>query len=246
MDPVAAAAATAPVVGNLSTHFMMDLATYQRGAELGFTGADFYTVGRGGALGDVHADVVASAFVFFAPAAVAETWDRGRAVMAPTEAADHFLAVGHDWAEGHLGDDADLPRLADLVGRLTAAANPASAPLFAAWRARPEPGADRPRALAFHRLNVLRELRGALHGAAVLAHGLGPHEAVTLRSPHMLGIFGWDGPHPDAGKRGERPEWAAAEAATDRALGRAYAALGEAERVELCDLAATLYAPLQG
>lgn len=247
MTPDAVATSTAPVVGNLSTHFMMDAATYQRGAELGFAGLDFYTVGRGGALGDVPADVVAASFVFFAPAAVAEAWNRGRAVMAPVEAAGHFMATGHAWAEAHLGDDVDLARLAGLVGRINAAANPAAAPLFGAWRAQPEPGPDRPKALALHRVNVLRELRGALHGAAVLAHGLTPHEAVTLRSPHMLAVFGWDGPHPDAGThRRDRAEWGAAEAATDHALGAAYAALDEEERIELRDLLTTLYAPFRG
>ena len=46
---------------------MTDPATYAYGAELGFEGMDFYVAGRGGALGDVPADVVAAAFVFFAP-----------------------------------------------------------------------------------------------------------------------------------------------------------------------------------
>jgi hypothetical protein len=44
--------------------FMSDGETYKRGAELGFAGIDFYFAGRGGVLGDVSNDVVASSFVF--------------------------------------------------------------------------------------------------------------------------------------------------------------------------------------
>lgn len=224
------------MVGGLATHFMIDPATYQAGAELGFAGLDFYVVGRGGALGEVHADVVVASFVFLSPARVVESWDRGRTVMPATEAADHFISLGHRWAEEHLSDDRDLERLAQLLGTVVSGANPAAAPLFAAWRTRPEPGADRPKALVLHRMNLLRELRGALHGAAVLAHGISPHEAVSIKTPVMLGIFGYDGPHPDAARPDDHPSWTAAEAATDRAMAPAFATLTEDERIELVAL----------
>ena len=51
---------------------------------------------------------------------------------------------------------------------------------------------DRHKALALHRVNALRELRGALHGAAILATGVTPHGAVARRTPYMLGVFGWE------------------------------------------------------
>lgn len=240
MTPDAVASATASVVSGLASHFMTDPATYVLGADLGFDGIDFYIAGRGGALGDVAGDVVASALVFFSPATVIEGWDRARSVMAPHDAARHFIGAGHDWADAHLTNDADLGRLADLLGTMIRGASPAGAPLFAAWRTQAEPGADRPRALVLHRLNVVRELRGALHGAAVLAHGLSPHQAVSIRQPSMLGLFGWGAPHPDAERATEHSEWVASEAATDRALAPAYATLTEDQRHELCDLLATL------
>lgn len=240
MTPDAVASATATAVSSLPSHFMTDPDTYARGAELGFDGLDFYTAGRGGALGDVSGDVVAAAFVFFRPATVRDAWERARKVTAPAEAARHFAGAGHAWADAHLTDDADLDRLADLLGTMIVGANPAGAPLFAAWRDQPEPGPDRPRARVLHRLNVLRELRGALHGAAVLAHGLTPHQAVSIRQPYMLGIFGWGDPHPDVEGGTDQSEWAASEAATDRALAPVYGSLDETERVELRDLLATL------
>jgi hypothetical protein len=235
MDPVQTATASAAAIGALGSHFMLDAATYATGAELGFEGMTFYVAGRGGALGDVHADVVAAAFVFFNPATVAEGWDATRATMGRREAAEAFAGCAHRWAEAHLPTSVDAAALAALAGTVIAAADPAGAPLFAAWRAMPEPAGDA--ALALHRMNVLRELRGGLHGCAVLATGLSPRNAVEVRTPFMAPLFGW----PEAGDAtAHRDQWEAAEAATNAAMGRAFAALGEAERrrfVELADAA---------
>ena len=244
MTPDATATTTAQAVSEVAAAFMLDMATYGRGAELGFEGVDFYTVGRAGALGPVHADVVVATFVFWRRETVAASWDRGLEVMSPTEAADHYLAVGHAWAEEHVTTDLDLARLAELLGTMVDEAPVAGAPLFAAWRARPEPDADRLQALVLHRLHLLRELRGGLHGAAVLGHGISPHEAVTIRSPHMLGLFGYPEPASLTEDAGLHARWADAEAATDRSMAPAYAALDEAERVELRELLDGLTAAL--
>ncbi|HEX7131304.1 MAG TPA: hypothetical protein VF228_01940 [Iamia sp.] len=241
MTPEATATATAGVVGDLPSRFMLDMATYVAAAEEGFQGMDFYAAGRGGALGDVPSAVVTAAFVFFEPGLVEESWTRSGDVMPRQAAADRWAAASARWAEAHLtdADEADLSRLAELVGRMNAAASPAAAPCFGAWRAQPEPEADRPAALALHRLMVLRELRGGLHGAAVIAHGLSPHAALTIRTPGMLPVFGWDGPDPTADDPHVHSAWNEAEVATDRALAPAYEALDESERVELRDLLST-------
>lgn len=233
MDPVEAAEKTGPVIVSLPAGFMLDAATYVRGGELGFDGIDFYVAGRGGALGEVDGSVVAATFVFFHPPSIVERWDRGRAVMAPAESAQAFASCLDSWAEAHLGDGVDYDRLAELEGLVIAAASPAGAPLFAAWAAVPEP--KEAKALALHRMNVLREWRGAVHGAAVVASGLDPLQAVMVRTPGMAGLFGWPEPYPDPAPH--KKEWAAAEAATDRAVGRAFGALDEAERVQIVELA---------
>lgn len=237
MTPDALATATAGVVGDLPSRFMLDMDTYVVAAQDGFQGMDFYAAGRGGALGEVPSAVVTAAFVFFEPGLVDDSWTRAGEVMSRQEAADRWAAACHRWAEGHIGaPEADLSRLADLLGRMNAAADIAAAPCFGAWRAQPEPAADRPAALALHRLMVLRELRGGLHGAAVIAHGLSPRAALTIRTPGMLPVFGWDGPDPAADDPHTHTAWNEAELATDRALAPAYQALDEAERVELRDL----------
>ncbi len=183
MNPIDLASATGPAVSKVPSHFMVEGATYQRGAELGFEGADFYTGGRGGVLGDVHGDVVAAAFVFFEPSQVREGWDRAGAVTDRATAAAEFAACGYQWARRHLtGEELDV--VAELGAKVVDAASPALTPVFAAWRLLPVP-TDRA-AAAFHQLNALRELRNAMHGAAILTAGLTPVEAVAVRARRWL------------------------------------------------------------
>ena len=108
--------------------------------------------------------------------------------------------------------------------------------MFAAWRTLPEPE-DAP-ALALHRLNALRELRGALHGAAVLTVGLSPVEAIVVRTPTMIPMAGWKEVPDDPAPFNER--WALAEARTDRMFGRNLAVLDADERGALVDLLGSL------
>jgi hypothetical protein len=126
----------------------------------------------------------------------------------------------------------DYGRLARLLGAVSGAASPAGAPLFAGWAAMEEPSS--PKALTLHRLQLLRELRGALHGCAVLAEGLTPLEALSVRTPFMAALFGWGEPLPDA--ETHKAAWERAEAGTDRAMARHLAVLSEAELDELAEL----------
>lgn len=241
MDALAAATRTAAAVGTIGSHFMLDGATYKRGAELGFQGLDFYVTGRGGVLGEVDADVVAAGFTFFEPGAVRTLWDQGRSVMPPAQASAEFAACCAAWAEANVPDDLDAARLAELAGRVVAQARPACAPVFAGWRAAPAPAA--PKAAAVHHLNTLRELRNGLHGAAVVSAGLTPLEALSLRSPHMVPLFGWvEGAPTD----GLQPRWDAAEEQTNRSMAHAYDGLSDAERDELTELASALHEATKG
>ncbi|MGD0381248.1 MAG: hypothetical protein ABSC30_14845 [Acidimicrobiales bacterium] len=235
MDAEEAARAHTKAVAYLPAGFMLDGATYERGGELGFEGIDFYMVGRGGALGDVDGLVVAAAFVFFNPETVVGAWERTRPLMARHDATEAFAGCLDAWARTHLPDDVDYGRLAELLGRVNDHASVSAAPLFAAWKAVPEPE-DR-KALALQRLNVLRELRNALHGAAVLAAGLEPLEALLIKTPFMAGAFGWEEPFPEVASR--RPRWEEAEAATNRMVARAYSVLDAGELSELVDLTTT-------
>lgn len=243
MDALAAAIASGDSINGLGSQFMLDLGTYAHGASLGFEGLDFYVGGRAGVLGDTSGSVAAAAMVFLNPEMVAASWDRAGAVMPRRQAAEEFAAVGHRWADEKLPDDLDHARLAELAGRVGDAASIAAAPLFAGWRELPEPAS--PKALALHRVNGLRELRGAIHGAAVVTQGLHPRQAVVRRTPYMLEVFGWQPPHPEKDDA-LRERWAAAQEATERGMAPAYEALDEAERAELVELVDAVQAAVTG
>lgn len=232
MTPEQAAHDTAAEITGIPARFMTDPATFARGSELGFEGFDFYVAGRGGVLGEVPAEVVAAALVFFAPDVVRHSWERSAGVMPRRRAAEEWAAVAHAHAREHFADDVDWARVAELTSRIVRAAPVAAAPLFAGWRTLDEP--PDPKALTMHRLNALRELRGALHAAAVLTVGLTPHEAIAVRAPDMGAMFGWSDPLPDPAPLRER--WQLAEARTDRMIGRHYAVLTAEERAELVEL----------
>jgi hypothetical protein len=217
-----------------AARFMTDAATLEIGANAGFEGFDFYVGGRGGALGDVPADVVVAAFVFFAPDHIRAAWERAGKVMPRRDAAALWAAAADNWARTNLDDAGPWDRLAELLDRVVQNAAVAGAPVFAGWRTLPEP--EDAKARVAHHMNGLRELRGGLHGAAVLTVGLAPVEAVSVLVPDLLPVLGWNDEPPPAEPLKDR--WQLAEARTDRMFGRHLAVLDAPEREELVELAA--------
>jgi hypothetical protein len=126
--------------------------------------------------------------------------------------------------------------IAALAGNVVRSARPACAAVFAGFRALPVPEA--PKAAAVHQLNALRELRLGLHGAAVIAVGLSPHQALSVKSPQMAPIFGWAELADVTGLQGV---WDDAEARTNQAIAHAYERLDDAERAELVELTGALH-----
>ena len=232
MTPDETATAVASATAALTSRFMLDGATYARGAELGFEGMAFYAAGRGGVLGDVDADVVAAAFVFFSPDTVRAGWDSSAKVAPRHEAAAAFAECCHEWGRSRLPDDLDAARLATLAGSIAAAASPAGAPVFAGWRALPVP--TDAKAAAVHHMNSLRELRMAKHAVAVLAEGISAGDAVRMNTPHMAPLFGWTEPLADDAPTAD---WEAIEVKTNQLCAPIYLALTEDERAEFAALA---------
>jgi len=109
-NSVETAKAIAKPIGDLGGAFMLDGATYARGAELGFSGIDFYVLGRGGVLGDTTPDVVSSAFFFWNPDQVRTQWELARKVMEPAAAAVEWVNLCHDYGDTHLPELAELNR----------------------------------------------------------------------------------------------------------------------------------------
>ena len=91
-----------------------------RKAEHGLRGRPMYHLGRGGALGDVPAEVVIAAEAFFPPDVVRKAWDEGRAAARAARRPPLFYAgCCADWGRAHLADlpDARAHRRAGRAGR---------------------------------------------------------------------------------------------------------------------------------
>jgi hypothetical protein len=162
-------------------------------------------------------------------------WEAGRAVAPVDHAVRAYSATAATWGRNRLTGADGLGRLADLLQRVVAAADPAGLPLFAGWRAVPVD--DDPPARVVQLAHVLREHRGGAHLVAVLATGLTPLEAV-LAGPGGAGnaaFFDWPKPYPDVDDA-LRTRWAAAEALTDVLVAPAYATLTDDEAGELSAL----------
>ena len=73
--------AVSPLINDIGGRFMLHSDTRQICKDAGYpNGYSWYVAGRGGVLGDVDADVVASAFAYFNPQVVHKMWEAGRAV----------------------------------------------------------------------------------------------------------------------------------------------------------------------
>lgn len=242
MDLAAYAASVAEPIVSGGGAFMLHPDTTARGEAIGLDLAGFYGLGRGGVLGDVDADVVISAFAFFEPGMVRAIWDGARTKMSPAEGATKYAEACADWGREHLAGVDGLDGLATLLDKVSQAASPIGAPLFAGWRAMPLPDDAPGRATLL--LHVLRELRGGLHVCAVLAAGVSPLEALLLHSADQAALFGWSEPLPDP--ESKRAAQADADAATNRMVGPAFGVLDDAERDRLAAILIDVLAAVSG
>lgn len=239
---IEAARKSARPVQDVGAKFMVDMDMYVEVAALGYEGLAFYIAGRGGVLGDVGHVEVFEAMTFFPAHTVQTGWDSSKPVESRSESADRFAGYAASWAAANVGDgmpDADLTRLAELCGKVIREADADGAPLFAGWRALDEPSDARE--LVVHRMNALRELRGARHIAAVREVGLDPVAAFMIRTPYMASIFGWSEPDEPPAEP-DKALWQKAEEMTERAFAVDLEVLDDDELDEFSELTGALLA----
>ena len=238
LSPGETARRVKPAVVHAGAAFGHEAAFADAGRRFGLDRWAFYFGARAGVLGPVDADVVVAACGFFPPALVRPAWDSALSAASPGElvAADVGLCVA--WARRHLASLPGIDRLAELAGRVVVAAEASGRPLFAAWRALPDPAAD-PAARAGLALLRLREHRGSGHLLAVAAEGLTPLEAILAGpGPAKAAANGWKPPYPPPG---DAARLLAAERRTGELAGVPYGCLDAGERTELADLAQAAY-----
>ncbi len=239
MGATSVADATANAVLEIGRTWMGAKSTGARNRDAGFESPfGLWVNGRAGVMGDVTAAVAAAAIGFMAPARVAEIWGQRPAELSPADCATLYAEAAAEWGHSTLGMlDADrLQRLTRLAMTVAEAADSSLGALFAGWREIPLP--SDPAGAATVALQILRELRGGAHLAAVNAVGIGPLGAImSVDNPIRGGTagaerFGWPEPHPgpDPARRAE------AEVLTTRAVAPAYGALSSIEGAELTEL----------
>jgi hypothetical protein len=213
-----------------------------RGKELGLDGFRFYALGRGGVLGDVEADVVASAFGYFEPGLVAKIWNSARVVMSPREAALAHLECNAALGRQVFADLEGLDAYADAAAAVVAALDVSALTLFAGVRSMPVPD-DAP-ARAIHQAVLLREMRGSAHLVAVRAAGLPSAVAHAIKRPGDVQTFGWS--EAPLVTDADRAALARAESITDEILAPAFAVLDDAAAEALLRGTHAMHAALAG
>jgi helix-turn-helix protein len=206
------------------------------GRRLGLDQWAFYFGARAGVLGPVDAEVVTAVCGFFSPSLVRPAWESALAAASPAELVAEDVRLCIAWARRHLGLLPRVDRLANLVSRVVAAADASARPLFAAWRALPDPAEGLPAAQVGLGLLRLREQRGAGHLLAVAAHGLTPLEAIVAGAGSAKAAAnGWHPPYPPVTSETAQ-RLAAADRCTDALAGMPYRCLDHTERAELVAL----------
>lgn len=169
--------------------------TLARGKELGLDGFRFYFAGRGGVLGDVEPAVVQSAFGYFHPALVEKIWTTAIERVPPREAARAYVETCRE--HGRKGFDGvdGLEGFCQAAEAVVGSVDPAALALYAGWAAEPLPDDAPGRAMQL--AAVLRELRGSVHLAAIVAQGLSPGIAHYMKRPDDYTTFGYPEPAPE-------------------------------------------------
>jgi hypothetical protein len=231
MTPQETISAIAGPTGSIGAAFYFHPNTLATGKELGLDGFRWYVLGRGGALGDVHADVVQSAFGYFNPDLIAKLWNSAREKVDPKEAGQRFFDCcaerGRELLAGADGLDAYCAAADAVIDAMPRA----GLPLFAGTAALR--CADDPAGRAMQKAAVLRELRGSAHLCGVLAVGLSDRIAHLVQRPNDQQMFGWEDAPEIPADANER--MAEAERITDVIVTPAFAVLDDAQSSALVD-----------
>lgn len=218
--------ATSPTMNKAGSAFYFRPETLARGKELGLDGFRFYMLGRGGVLGNVESDVVASAFGYFHRALVARIWTTAKERYEPRQAAQAYMGCCADLGRSALASVDGLSAFCEAAEAVIAVVNPSGFSLYAGIAA--EPRVEDLPGRAMQLVAVLRELRGSAHLLAVVASGLAPEVAHAIKRPNDTKTFGWD-PAPECTDT-DRAKLDAAEALTDQLLLKPYSTLNDSAK----------------
>jgi len=152
----------------------------------------FYFCGRGGVLGPVSSSVVQSAFGLFNPELLHKMWTTGAERCDVEVAAATQMQVAYDIGERDLGDVVGMADATASLAQLTSSVDVGGLGLFAGFQQLAAPAGEA--AAWMHQVILMRELRGAVHLAALAAHGVPGRVAHQIKRPNDGEMFGWTEP----------------------------------------------------
>ena len=225
MDAKELVGAACPKIGDLGWAFYFTPETMAVGKSLGLGGLRFYFLGRGGVLGDVDAEAVASAFGYFSPSMVDKMWNSAKEIYPPRDAARVYMNCCAELGRAHFGSVPDLAGFCAAAGAVNDAGDPVGLALYAGIRA--QPLADDLPGRAMQLVTILRELRGSAHLLAVRASGLDAKTAHRIHRPDDMASFGWSDEEIPEVTDSDRSKLRDAERLTDDLVLPAYAVLDD-------------------
>ncbi len=225
------AAGIADHIQKIGAAFYFDDLTLAHGKTLGLGGRRFYFVGRGGALGDVEWQSVASAFGYFNPVIVEQIWTTSLEKIQPIAAARAHVECSQEFGRTRFAEVSGLDDFCAAAETVIAGIDAAGLALYAGISAAPL--ASDSAARAYQLVTWLREYRGSAHLLAVVCVGLTPKVAHAIKRPNDLELFGWTADDIPPITDEDRARLDEAEEITNRLLASAYDRLDEAGRTAL-------------
>lgn len=195
-----------------------------------------YAGGRAGAMGDVTAEQVQSAFGFFSPYVVSKIWPTVLAAGTPSGISRIYQRAIAATARSTW--PADAAATVTTIGREVVESAPLfGSALFSAWRSLPLP--DDEHGASAIVLETLRELRGDINLQSVAVSGMSPLEAdLATTGPDRAALHGWRPPYPDVSHLAETVEQTRAQ--TSERMREIYGALDGGRVAALSDAVAEL------
>ncbi|SDX17656.1 hypothetical protein SAMN05421504_102554 [Amycolatopsis xylanica] len=166
-----------PIVQVWGGKFMTSPELAEVEAEKGLGQRSLYLRGRSAVLGDPSPRLAAALFGIFPSWLFEFALPAATSAISAPDAVRAYLDANASWSRSHLTDIKEPERLAELLFRLTHAADATGLALFAGWQAAERP--EDPHERVGQALMILREYRGGIHFAALRAVGLTIPEAVV-------------------------------------------------------------------
>ena len=237
---------TAVPLQKVGMAFYFDPLTGERAKESGLNIFEFYGLGRGGTLGDVHVDTVEEAFTFFHPRTINRLWTvaKTKTTSDPVTVAGRYVHAAYEYADRTFGgvDVQVLADFADAAHYVASHVEKGRHQLVDGYKKFTVP--DDPVHAAYLGAILMRELRGCVHIEAVHDVGITAKEACYLEDPALFTMHGFQEDEIPVVTPELEKKKADAEVVTSAKMASCFEVLSDEQREHLADGALAMFAAL--